>query len=366
MPRSLLAFPMAPLAFVACVDVSYPTEIVGPSLGRNPGPICSPEVVAEFLPEELRIHLIDVGQGDAIWVQTPYFDEQFLESKNILVDAGPSGFVSGTSPGGAVVVAYMIEHGMLPGDVLDALVITHAHEDHYGGGSTVASTFEIDRYVDSGYSADSSGFLTVRGAAQDDVQRLGGDFDTPAIGALVNDLYGETDLFGEFVDARVIAASATSEGGDEGTAINNTSVAFALSYVGNQVLLMADLEDAIEQRLIAAHDQGLISLTSRVLKVAHHGSRNSTSQAFLQRVFPPPNAPSDQDWAVISSGVRSFSGTTLPTEETRTNLANHLLPRHVLSTENDDQDKASGTEHDDDHILIRLLADGRVEACYTL
>ena len=355
----------ASAAAAACVDTSVPEVSRELGEGRTDGPFCSPEEIDDFPPEEMRLHLIDVGQGDAIWVQTPYYESPLLESKNILIDAGPSGDVPGSSPGGAIVVQYMLDHGMVVGDFLDAMVITHAHEDHYGGGPTVASTFEIIRYVDPGFDADSAGFLEARGAAENDVRRVNGKIGVPAVPELVPRVFTATDLFGEYVEAQVLWAAATPPSGNvsnpSGTDINNTSVAFAIRWGVDQVLLMADLEGEVESALIAAHDAGQISLRSRVLKVAHHGSEYSTSLGFLARVFPEMN---DSNWAVISSGRKSFSGTTLPTPETLARLKEFLPVHHVLSTENRDDIKNPGTEHNDDHILVRLHADGRITACY--
>jgi len=353
------------LSLAACVDTSLPDLSRELGEGRTDGPYCHPEVVNFFPPEELRIHVIDVGQGDAIWVQTPYYDERELESRNILIDAGPSGNVPGTSPGGDIVVQYLLSHGLAPGEVLHALVATHAHEDHYGGIDRVASIFEIARYVDPGFDAGSAGFLGARGAATSDAERLGGGAAVPVVPELVPRLYTETDLFGEYVDATVIAGRSTPPSGSvhdpSGTDINNTSVAFAIRWNLRQVLLMADLEEEIEAELVRAHDAGEINLQSNVLKVAHHGSSSSSHPVFLALVFP---AASSDDWAVISSGRRSFSGVTLPTEETLLNLAAVLEPNHILSTENRDDIKTSGTEHNDDHVLITLRSDGRIEACY--
>ena len=356
---------LVPVLVLACVDTSVPDISRELGEGRTDGPFCTPDAIEFFPPEELRIHIIDVGQGDAIWIQTPYYDSQLLESRNILIDAGPSGSVPGSSPGGDVVVEYMLAHGLLVGDPLHALVITHAHEDHYGGGATVASTFSIERYVDPGFSADSQGFLTTRAAAESDVRNVNGKISVPAIDQLVPRLFAATDLFGEYVEGQLLWAAPTPPSGNvtspSGTDINNTSVAFAIRWGQNQMLLLADLEKEVEAALISAHDAGEISLRSQVLKVAHHGSSSSSTRGFLARVFP---TKSDQDWALISSGRKSFSGTTLPTEESLLNLAEVLPANHILSTENRDDIKTSGTEHDDDHILVRLMADGRVEACY--
>ncbi len=366
----LIVSPLLGAAFGAsvgpgCVDTSVPDLSRELGEGRTDGPFCSPETLAYFPPEELRIHLIDVGQGDAIWVQTPYFTSQFLESRNVLIDAGPSGNVPGTSPGGAVVVDYMLRNGVDVGGRIHAVVLTHAHEDHYGGLPQVLSTFEIERYVDSGYDANSTGFVSTRSAAEAEVRRLNGAVSSPVVPELVPRLYSQTTLFGDYVSTDVLWGTETPPSGNTanpgGTDINNTSVAFAIRFNNRQALLMADLENEVESQLIAASDAGAISLVSSVLKVAHHGSSSSSTRPFLARVFPNK---SDDNWAVISSGRRSFGGTTLPTEQTLGNLTEVLSPNHLLSTENRDDIKGSGTEHGDDHILVRITADGRVLSCY--
>lgn len=214
----------------ACVDTSIPNLNMDLGEGQTPGPYCSPIEIAEFPPEELRIHLIDVGQGDAIWVQTPYYGDtsRSLESRNILIDTGPSGEGVSSSPGGDVIVNYMLSHGLPLGWTLDALVLTHAHEDHYGGTARVLSAFDVATYVDPGYDAGSFGFRQAQAAARNKVSS--DKFESPMVGNLVPRVYSQTSLFGEYVTATVLwGRNQPLTSSESGTQVNNTSIAFALT-----------------------------------------------------------------------------------------------------------------------------------------
>lgn len=331
---------------------------------RTDATMCSANALATFPKDELRIHVIDVGQGDAIFVQTPWKSSR-SESTSVLIDAGASGEMPGASPGGEIVVSYLLEAGFEVGDVLDALVVTHAHDDHFGGVERVAESFGIARYTDPGFSAGSDAFLDARRAARDDVEEHEGHMNVPALGELVPRMYADTDLFGGRVDSTLLWGLERPKGGNAtnptGPDVNNTSIAMALRYGGRQVLLMGDVESAVEAALIEAHDAGEIDLAASVLKVAHHGSSRSTSSEFLQRVFANKGADS---FAIISSGRRTFTGSYLPTEATIDRLRAALPEKHLLSTENRDQHKVVGSEHGDDNVLVRIKASGAVSVCY--
>lgn len=331
---------------------------------RTDGSACSASALGSFPKDELRVHIIDVGQGDAIWVQTPWKTSK-SESLNVLIDAGPSGDMPGSSPGGEIVVSYLLEAGLEEGDILDALVVTHAHDDHFGGVERVAESFGIARYTDPGFAGGSNAFLAARKAAREDVEEHNGHMHVPAVSELVPRVFSDSDLFGPRVETTLLWAAEKPPSGrvnnPTGPDVNNTSIALALRYGGRQVLLMGDVEQAVEAALIEAHDAGEIDLEASVLKVAHHGSAGTTGSELLARVFPEKR--SDR-WAIISSGRRTFTGSYLPTDATIARLHGALPDKHLLSTENRDQHKVVGDEHGDDHVLVRVKASGQVSACY--
>jgi competence protein ComEC len=369
----VLSLGVLALLAAGCIDTSIPDLSQQLGNGRTDGPFCGPELIEGLPAETLKIHVIDVGQGDAVWVPTPWVSSRALESLNILIDTGSDGAIPGTSPGGSTLVDYLSTHGLPFGERLDALVITHAHEDHYGGVSAVVAAYEVARYVDPGFDAGSNGFLNARGVAVTDVQALGGETDVPADPSLTT-RYGTTNLFGDAVTATLLWGVDTPPSGHtvnpDGTDINNTSIALALNWAGRRALLMGDCEREVEALLVQAAQEGRVLLDADVLKVGHHGSDTASSASFLDAVFATPD---QETWAVISSGRKYFTGTSLPADATVTALRTRLGNYHVLSTENRDSvasggdtDKTNATAHGDDHVIITIGPDGATHACYAL
>ncbi|MDT8320817.1 MAG: MBL fold metallo-hydrolase [Xanthomonadales bacterium] len=107
-----------------------------------------PEVpVPDPLPEDmwLTVHFTDVGQGDAIWINTPddgIDGNGIFEGKNIVIDGGP---YSSSDDNPLKQYLKAEAHHMA---LIDALIVTHPHIDHYAGAETLTRHFEIDNYYD--------------------------------------------------------------------------------------------------------------------------------------------------------------------------------------------------------------------------
>lgn len=219
----------------------------------------------------LHITFLDVGQGDAILIETP-------EGSAILVDGGPDPARLRTALGQE-----------LPfGDRdLELVVLTHPQEDHLAGLLAALESYEVEMLLHAGQPCDTSvcdrfwAEAEASGAPLHEV-KAGTRIET-ASGLSVEVLHPPgTHLMGTSADA------------------NNNSIVLRLVWGRLSVLLTGDIEEEAE-RVISRSGRELRSV---VLKVPHHGSATSLSPPFLGRVSPQV--------AVISVGADNTYGHPAP------------------------------------------------------
>ncbi len=201
--------------------------------------------------DRLELHVIDVGQGDAIALRSP-------AGRWLLVDAGLAG--AGYDAGERRVVPYLGARGV---GRLEGLVLTHPHADHIGGAVAVIRTLRPGWVGDPGVEAGHAGYLEVLEAA---VQR-----DASWIGLVHG---AEIDLDGvtvEFLHPWSV--------GDPVEDPNDASVVLRIVYGEFSALLTGDAPAFVEEALVRRVGAGL---EAEVLKAGHHGSSTSTSTALLQ------------------------------------------------------------------------------------
>jgi competence protein ComEC len=226
----------------------------------------------------LRVTFVDVGQGDAALVDLP-------DGSAMLVDGG--GLVGSPVDVGERVLAPVLRARRR--GAVAAAVLSHPHPDHYGG-------------LRRGLEAVTLGALWDTGQGED--EGVGGDY-----AALLAELRARgvpilrpAALCGAFLrgGARFeVLAPCPSPTPDRGP--NDNSLVVRVSFGERSFLFVGDAERAEEADLVTAR---AASLRADVLKVGHHGSRTSTTRAFLDAVDPSV--------AVVSCGVRNRFGHPAP------------------------------------------------------
>src|SRR5262245_40468415 len=99
----------------------------------------------------LRVSFIDVGQWDAIWIQTPTAQDG-SPGKNIIIDGVPD------RHGKNRVLAYPATYGLPPGSVIDCIVASLPHTDHYPGLIDILEQYEVRTIIDSGFTKEGPQF----------------------------------------------------------------------------------------------------------------------------------------------------------------------------------------------------------------
>ena len=224
-----------------------------------------------LLPQDLTVHFIDVGQGDAALIRTP-------SGKNILIDTG--GLQGEADISRMVLLPYLRYLGVKQ---IDALCLSHGDHDHAGGAAGVAARLPIKNV-----------FLGTGAEKSSDVRALLKILDHKA------NVYrlqkGEQWNVG---DCRIVVASASSGTSSAiTTETNASSLVLQLFCQGHSLVFTGDADMETDENAMR------LLRTADVLKVSHHGSETSSSPHFLDHIKPR--------FAIISCGKHNRYGHPAP------------------------------------------------------
>jgi competence protein ComEC len=204
---------------------------------------------------QVELHMIDVGQGDAIALRTP-------NGHWILFDAG--GAWRGGDAGRSIVVPYIGHRG----GPLDLFVLSHPHTDHVGGAVAALHVLHPPVYIDAGFPGAAEAYRQSLITARDDHVRW-------------QRAHPGDRMTIDGVSLQILAPdSAWTASLDDP---NLASVVVLARYGDVRMLFMGDAERPEEEWLLShARDD----LAADILKVGHHGSKTSSSDDFLAAVRP--------------------------------------------------------------------------------
>jgi competence protein ComEC len=251
----------------------------------------------------LELTVLDVGQGDSLFVVSP-------GGKTLLIDGGGAfgGFPgheehNGIDPGEEAVSPYLWSRGF---QKLDVVALTHAHQDHLGGLSAILQNFRIGRlWIGREVSLPALARL----------EELARERKIPIEHELRGNSFHWDGVDGDFLWPETAPEEAAT------SAKNNDSLVLRLRFHNRTVLLPGDAEKQVEREMLS--ENGAETMHSDVLKVGHHGSKNSTIPEFLSAVQPR--------FAIISAG--EFNPYGHPHAELLERLNNAGV--HILRTDRD-------------------------------
>ncbi len=210
---------------------------------------------------QLAVHVLDVGQGDAILIRTP-------TNQKILIDGGSDV---------TVMAALGAELGFFERRI-DLIVLTHPDADHLSGYSNVLRRYKVGGALLTGVQHDTKAYIDILTQLREQqipvyLADSSTDLDWGS-GVMLDLVSPPTPLVGQSADD-----------------LNATSIIARLSYGATSILLTGDADRIAEMALLRTP----VALTSQILKLGHHGSNSSSSAELLRAV--------GSDIALVSAGV---------------------------------------------------------------
>jgi competence protein ComEC len=219
----------------------------------------------QFSQRGLTMVMLDVGQGDAILLESP-------TGSQILIDGGTQNKI----------LSKLQKFIPFFDKKIDAIVVTNPDQDHIGGFLDVLKVYKVEQVLEAGTFNESKTYLNLENKIKEKnipkvLAKRGMRIDMGG-GAVLEILFPDRD----------VTDWTTNDG----------SVVGKLSYGNTEIILMGDATKETERILLAENSKEI--LDSDIIKIGHHGSKTSSSHEFLEAVSPA--------FALISNGLNNKYG----------------------------------------------------------
>ena len=217
--------------------------------------------ILNTIPQKLKIHFVDVGQGDCTFITTP-------QNKTILIDGGGS-MSEEYDVGKSTLLPYILDRGYTK---LDYVFISHFDQDHVGGILTILEELRVGQVYISKQEQDSENYQKFLKIVKDKKIKV-------KVLKQGDCLKIEKNLYFDIlwpIEEQI-----------QENVLNNNAMVMKLRYGKFSMLFTGDIEAIAEEKILDFYkEKGESILKSDVLKVAHHGSKTSTTQSFFEKVNP--------------------------------------------------------------------------------
>ena len=209
--------------------------------------------------KNLKIYFVDVGQGDCTLIQTH-------EKKNILIDGGGSEFGS-FDVGESILLPYLLNRGI---NKIDYMMISHFDSDHIGGLFYIMENLKVDNIIISRQGKNSENFkkfIQIMSEKQ------------------INLIIVKRGDYVKIDDTSYFEILFPEEKQISDNVLNNNSIVAKFVSSNVTMLFTGDIEEIAEKRLCELY-RNTNKLQADIIKVAHHGSKTSSTLSFLELVNP--------------------------------------------------------------------------------
>ena len=207
----------------------------------------------------LEVNFIDVGQGDSTLIR--------VSNKTILIDGGGSSYGETFDVGEMTLFPYLLDRGIR---TIDYVIVSHFDSDHCQGLNFVLENMKVKNAIISSLGQKSSEYETFLNLAKKQNTNL------------IYVKKGDTIKIGKSIIKILFPDNEPITDNEK----NNNALVFKFMWKNISILFTGDIEEKAENKILNLYEDDSEELRATILKVAHHGSKTSSTKQLLEAVNP--------------------------------------------------------------------------------